>query len=204
MLEDKIRSFRGRTAKVLGHENAFKSAVLVPLVKIDGEFHILFEKRALSLRRQPGEICFPGGQTDPDDHGAKATALRESCEELGIPPQNIEIIAPLDVMVSAYNAIIIPYLAYIKELTTLKVSTDEVAKVLYIPLSFFMENEPDVHYTQTMVSAPDDFPFHLIPHGRDYPFRTGRVAQYFYIWQDEVIWGLTAAILYHFIRLMKQ
>jgi 8-oxo-dGTP pyrophosphatase MutT (NUDIX family) len=65
--EDIIRSFSGRKAKILGHENTIKSAVLLPLFFDSGECYVLFEKRARTMKRQPGEICFPGGTREPSD-----------------------------------------------------------------------------------------------------------------------------------------
>jgi len=204
LLNEKIRSFNGRQAKVLGHENTFKSAVLLPLVEIEDTYHILFEKRAASLRRQPGEICFPGGEKDPTDDDAKYTAVRETCEELGLSPNNIEVIAPLDVMVSPFNSIIIPYLSIIKDMSEIKINEDEVDYILLVPLSFFMETEPEVHHIITAPQIPDDYPFHLIPHGKAYPFRRGSFPHYFYIWEGQVIWGLTALIMHHFVELLKK
>ena len=45
---------------VLGISRFFNSAVLIPLVKIDGEYNLIFQKRAANIR-QGGDICFPGG-----------------------------------------------------------------------------------------------------------------------------------------------
>ncbi len=52
----------GRTPSILGHEKFIKFAVLLPLVEVNGDVHILFEVRSLKMRRQPGEVCFPGGR----------------------------------------------------------------------------------------------------------------------------------------------
>jgi len=206
MLVDKINSFRGRSAKILGHENTSKSAVLLPLIVVENKCYVLFEKRAFSMNRQPGEICFPGGTKEPTDDYSEYTAIRESSEELGVPLNCFEVIAPLDIMVSSFNAIIIPYLAHIKiqDPSMLRINKDEVENILLIPLDFFLENDPEVHFIKTSTQVADDFPYHLIPHGRDYPFRTGRIPQYFYIWEGETIWGLTASILHHFIDLLKK
>ncbi|GAE44688.1 hypothetical nudix hydrolase YeaB [Mesobacillus boroniphilus JCM 21738] len=46
----------------MGHEKFIKFAVLLPLVEVNGDVHILFEVRSLKMRRQPGEVCFPGGR----------------------------------------------------------------------------------------------------------------------------------------------
>lgn len=69
---------------VLGRDRFFNSAVLIPLVKKNKEYYILFQKRAASIR-QGGDICFPGGGFEKDlDKNFKQTALRETKEELGI------------------------------------------------------------------------------------------------------------------------
>ncbi|NEU34154.1 CoA pyrophosphatase, partial [bacterium LRH843] len=57
-------------------------AVLVPLVQKQDELHVLFEVRAHHLRRQPGEICFPGGKIEPNDSTPQDAAVRETTEEL--------------------------------------------------------------------------------------------------------------------------
>ena len=52
-------TFKTRTPGLMDARRAY--AVLVPLVERDGELHLLYEVRASTLRRQPGEVCFPGG-----------------------------------------------------------------------------------------------------------------------------------------------
>lgn len=202
MLEDKIRSFQGRKAKVLGHAEVSKYAVVLPLVAQDEEIYVVFEKRAATLKWQPGEICFPGGRMEPDDRGTRASAIRETCEELGLIPDDIEIIAPLDVMVHPGNFIIVPYLAYIKDRSKICLNYQEVERLLFVPLSFLIETEPEVHNVSVRMFMEEDFPFDLIPQGRNYPLRTGSYMQYFYFWEGEVIWGMTSRILQHFLDLL--
>lgn len=204
MLEDIIRSFKGRQAQVLGHQHTFKSAVLLPLIRNDSGCLVVFEKRAQTLNRQPGEICFPGGEIEPADGGAKNSAIRETCEELGLAREDIEVVAPLDVMVSPFNAIIIPYLAFINTPHKIQMNPAEVEKVLYVPLQFFMDQEPEQYHIRVEPFMEDDFPFDLIPYGKNYPFRNGTYPQVFYLWEGEVIWGLTARIMYHFVELLKE
>ena len=79
-----IEKLAGRQPEILGHEKLPKYAVLLPLIEVENETHILFEVRSLSLRRQPGEICFPGGKIDPEDSDQRKCAIRETTEELGI------------------------------------------------------------------------------------------------------------------------
>lgn len=76
---------------ILGKKEYFNSAVLVPLVMIDGDYNFLFQKRAAHIR-QGGEICFPGGRYDPEkDFSCKETAIRETMEELGVERNIIKI-----------------------------------------------------------------------------------------------------------------
>ena len=70
-------------------------AVLVPLVEGEEGLELLFEVRAATLSRQPGEVCFPGGRMERGETPA-ACALRESWEELAIPPARVELLAELD------------------------------------------------------------------------------------------------------------
>ena len=100
---------------ILGRDRFFNSAVLIPLIKIKGEYHLLFQKRAASIR-QGGDICFPGGGFEIGiDKNFKDTALRETYEELGIKKKDIKILGQLDTYVAPIGAIIEPFVAKIKQ-----------------------------------------------------------------------------------------
>ena len=77
---------------VSGHKDA---AVLVPLYLQDDELHAVFTRRREDLRRHPGEISFPGGRYDEGEADLRATALREADEEIGLPPDAVELIGAL-------------------------------------------------------------------------------------------------------------
>lgn len=79
-----------------GAEEFFKFfSVLVPVVEKDGGLHLLYEKRARHMKRQPGEICFPGGEMEEGENPEEC-ALRETWEEIGIPEQSIKVVNRLD------------------------------------------------------------------------------------------------------------
>jgi len=198
-----IERLRGRIPKILGHEEYFESAVILPLVEQEGQYRILFQKRADKLIHQPGEISFPGGKIEPEDSSPQAAAIRETCEELGLEPKHIQVITPLDIMVSPFNAIVYPYLAHITEPEIIVPNPDEVDEIFYVPLDFLLNCEPLYKPIWISVSAPEDFPFEMIPQGKAYPFRNGTLPQFFYLWEDRVIWGLTARILTHFLKLLR-
>ncbi|NLG33712.1 MAG: CoA pyrophosphatase [Syntrophomonadaceae bacterium] len=203
-MDKKINSLKGRRADILSSSYTVKSAVLLPLVNIDSGSSVLFEKRSANIKRQPGEICFPGGKIDPTDKNPAQAAIRETCEELSLSPQDIELIAPLDIMVSPFNTIVFPFLGRILKPEKIVPNPQEVEKVFFVPLDFFIQNEPILKYLSLRVVSSPDYPFELIPNGKNYPFREAKHPGYFYTWNNETIWGMTARILYNFITLIQQ
>ncbi len=201
---DKMNSLRGRQARILGQDQVFSSAVILPLVKINGQMCVIFEKRSNDLMHQPGEVSFPGGKLEPSDASPEAGAIRETCEELGLKPENIEVIAPLDIVVSPFNMIVYPFAAYIDDYNHINANADEVEEVFYVPLDYLAETKPVQHKMWLNVDAKQDFPFDLIPQGKGYPFRQAYIPQLFWVWDEHVIWGLTARILNHFITLLRE
>lgn len=200
---DKVqRSLAGRENGIIGEKKAFKSAVLVPLVKVDGEWSILFEVRSLSLKSQPGDICFPGGKIEASDSGPMEATVRETSEELGLSPQQIEVLGPLEKFIPTSEMIIYPYVGIIHDLNEISVQEDEVGEVFTIPLSWFRANRPDKHMIKTTMTPDEDFPFDRIAGGRNYKFRTRRIIEYFYTYESYTIWGMTARILLHFLKII--
>ena len=202
MLDDIILRLKNRRANIMGHEYCQKTSVLLPLVHIDDQLHMLFEKRSLTLVRQPGEICFPGGKKDHSDKTPQQTAIRETCEELGLKQEDISVIAPMDVFVSG-NLIVSPFLAYINDYQNIKPNPAEVDRLIFVPLEFLRNYTPQIEKIVHDPIFKDSFPFDLIPKGKDYPFRTSSYITYFYIYKDDVIWGLTARILSDFLEHIK-
>ncbi|TZE82865.1 NUDIX hydrolase [Calorimonas adulescens] len=191
----------GRKPDIMDSERYFKSAVTVPVVNIDGVDQILFEVRSDTIKRQPGEISFPGGGMEKTDSCSMETAIRETTEELGISKEDIQIIAPLDIVITPFNLIIYPYVGRILNPGIIKPNADEVKEVFYVPIDFFVKNKPNTYYVTVKVEPTADFPYHLIPYGNNYRWRTGQYPEHFYQYKDHVIWGLTARILLNFLTL---
>ncbi|WP_079526080.1 NUDIX hydrolase [Halobacillus hunanensis] len=191
------------TPAILGSQNFAKFSILLPLIQKDNETHVLFEVRSRQLRRQPGDICFPGGKIDRQDTSEEAAALRETREELGIDEADISDIFPLDYMVSPFGMIVYPYAGCIDNLESIELNLAEVEDYFTVPLSFFMENEPQIHKVDFEAKPGEDFPFDLIVGGEDYDWRTRQIDEYFYLYEDKVIWGLTGKILAHFVEMVR-
>src|SRR5690554_5912484 len=117
--------------------------VLVPIINEDNQLHLLFEVRSHRLRRQPGEICFPGGKKEPGET-FKETAIRETMEELNILRNNIEILGMLPSVSTHYNNIIYPFAAILHDVDSRNISFNkgEVDHIFTVPLRFFLENPP--------------------------------------------------------------
>lgn len=199
-ITEKIKSHK---PQVLGSRDFSKFSILLPLIEKDGEVHVLFETRAHTLRKQPGEVCFPGGRIDPGDSSAKSAALRETNEELGISEDEISEVFALDYIVSPFGMIVYAFAGFIAPSATFEPNPAEVDSLFSVPLSFFINNGPRVYQIQFDVQPEDDFPYELIEGGRDYSWRAREMEEYFYLYEDKVIWGLTARILAHFIDVVS-
>jgi peroxisomal coenzyme A diphosphatase NUDT7 len=188
---------------LLGSENFSKYAVLLPLVMKEDGLHILFEVRSLNLRRQPGEICFPGGRIDLQDPDEKSAAIRETTEELGIKTEDITKVFPLNYLFSPFGMIVYPYAGFIEKPEEIIPNHTEVEEVFTVPISYFMKNDPKIYHVNFKAEPEENFPFDLLVGGKEYNWRTRHLEEYFYLYENRVIWGLTARILAHFIELLR-
>ena len=178
------------------------SSVLIPLIETESGYEILFEVRAHDLPAQPGEVCLPGGRIEAGESPLQA-AVRETSEELGIDPEQIEVIASLDGMIGPGGRPVWPFVGVLHEYADTW-SEDEVDHVFRVPLSWFAKDEPE-RYETTLHTVPEEgFPFDRIPGGRNYPWRQRYYEVLFYHWPGEVIWGLTAKLLDAWISRMRE
>lgn len=199
MTDKIIDIFSNRKGKVIGEYR--RSAVMIFLMEEENELHIIFEVRSRNLRRQPGDICLPGGRVEKGEQPME-TAVRESMEELMIGRDTFSVVGEMDFLVSPYNSIIYPFIATL-EPQELEPNPAEVERILKVPLKFFMETEPELHEVDIVQSPKEDFPYDLINNGADYKFTNGVFPEYFYVYEGNVIWGFTALIVKRFIDIIK-
>lgn len=181
-----------------------KYSVLIPIIENDDGLEIIYEVRAKDLVTQPGEISFPGGEVE-DGETFEEAAIRETMEELNIDRENIEVLGELDYLISYAGLVIHCFVATISGINvdSLKPNPDEVDHLFTVPLNFFLENEPDVYYLDIKTVLNDEFPYNLIPKGRDYNWRVGKHPVMFYSYQDYIIWGFTARMTKELINTIK-
>ncbi|AXI00629.1 CoA pyrophosphatase [Sporosarcina sp. PTS2304] len=188
----------------IGEETAFRSAVMIPLVQADGEWHVLFEVRSFKMRKQPGDISFPGGKIDITDASPKAAALRETQEELGIDPDTVHVIGELSPYIASPSFVVYPFVAAIDYHEIIRsYNKDEVEEVFTIPVKWLLEHEPYMHLVSIETAPPENFPFEKIMNGEQYQWRAHSLEEWFYEYGNYTVWGLTARILKHFISLVK-
>lgn len=179
-------------------------AVLVPLVRREEGYRLLYEVRAGTLRRQPGEVCFPGGRMEGAETPVQC-ALRESREELALPEDQVRILGPLDFIAHRANFILYPILGLVEGETVdgLRPSPDEVAEVFEVPLDHLLSTTPlEYDYTLTPDTG-DTFPYEVLHIPKNYRWQPGRENVPVYPWADKAIWGLTGRITRHLVRLIQ-
>ena len=192
--------FKDRKATIMGKYK--KSAVMLLLNNKNGEPHILFEVRSYNLKTSPGDICLPGGKMEEGEKPSQ-TAVREVIEELNIKKEDFKLIGELDYYITPFNFIIYPFIGIINREDFIP-NNKEVDEVFWVPLSFFIENEPSSHEVEIISKRGEDFPYNLIENGKNYNFRKGNITQYFYIYENYVIWGFTAYIIKNFINTLRE
>lgn len=151
------------------------AAVLVPIVRRPSGLTMLLTRRTAHLRDHAGQISFPGGRCEPVDASPQATALRESREEVGIEPDQVEVLATLPDYFTSTGFRITPVVGLVTPPLNLRLDDFEVAEVFEPPLSFLLD--------------PTNYQRHRIEH-------EGTMHTYWAVpWQGYFIWGATAGML---------
>ncbi len=152
-----------------------KAGVLVALYVAGDDLHAVFTRRRHDLRSHAGEISFPGGRRDPEDESLLHTALRETEEEIGLPPATVDVLgalAPTPTVATNYG--VYPFVGLIEPGQAWMPSAWEVDEVLELRLT-------DLRAARTR---------RRLLH-RGIPFRS----DVYDISEQAVIWGATARIV---------
>lgn len=204
MVLDKLKNKLNENQPLfIGEETALRSAIMIPLVEINQEWHVLFEVRSLTMRSQPGDISFPGGRIDPTDASPMDAAVRETHEELGIDPANINVLGQMSAYISSPSFVVYPFVATIDQKEIHSFNKQEVEEVFTIPVDWLLDYQPYMHTVSVQPMPLTDFPFEKIVNGDKYQWRPRAIEEWFYDYGKYTIWGLTARILKHFVETMK-
>jgi len=158
------------------------AAVLVAITERP-EPGLILTERAASLRKHAGQIAFPGGRVDASDADEIAGALREAEEEIGLPPDMVDVIGTSDRYHTFTGFDVVPVLGVIPPDLPLTPQADEVADWFELPLSYALD------------------PAKRVQHSVDFQ----GVERHYYeiMWKDRRIWGITAAILVNLSRRLN-
>jgi len=160
-----------------------EAAVLILIYDKRGEPHALFTLRTYLVETHKGQISFPGGAADPDDDDLRFTALRETFEEVGVRPEDVEVAGQLDDWVSISGFVVSPFVGFLRRVPyRFRPNRQEVAELIEVPLSHLLD---DSNVTEEVRHVD----------GRD-------VLMHSYVFKKHVIWGLTARILRQFLDLL--
>ena len=137
--EELRRTLGSRTRRTCDDQALRCAAVLVPLLCKEGEWHVLVTQRTNVVEHHKGQISFPGGACDASDAEAQETALRETLEEIGVPPQDVEVLGLLDDMRTVSNFVVTPVVGVIPHPFAYRLNPQEVEAVVEVPLSFLRD-----------------------------------------------------------------
>lgn len=158
----------------------YPAAVLVLVYEHEGRHHVVFQKRTYMVKDHKGQISFPGGGADEGDPDLVFTALRETHEEIGVDPADVEVLGRLDDMVTVSNFRVTPYVGWLARYPyRWRFSHEEVAYLLEVPVDHLLH--PD-----TLI------PDRRVINGREVVLPS-------YQFEDELIWGATARMLTNFL-----
>ena len=159
---------------------AYHAAVLLAL-NTEPPARIILTKRHRLLRSHPGEVAFPGGLAEPQDRDGTATAMREAGEEIGLRPDDIAICGELSDTLSHRGVVVTPVAGVLTRPPRLRPCVTEIECIFSVPVAFFLNQAPwridELRREHRSVFAPA------------------------FLWQGMEIWGLTAVILTHWLKL---
>jgi 8-oxo-dGTP pyrophosphatase MutT (NUDIX family) len=157
------------------------AAVLLPLTLVDGEWHLLYTRRAETVEHHKGQVSFPGGATDQGDHSPEETALREAEEEIGLRREDVRVLGRLGSMLTVTNFHVTPVVGVFPWPYTFKVHNMEVGRVFTLPLVWLADSNNRQEFIRQ---------------------ETGRSVITYFPYDGELLWGATARMTVEFIRVL--
>lgn len=164
--------------------NFLEASVLIPILTFKKDLEILLTKRSNNLKNHPGQIAFPGGKKDQIDSSPIETALRETQEEVGLNPKNVEIIASLPSHKTATGFVIKPYLGLVNQPFSETLRQGEVDEIFTVPYEYILNEKNFSIKTRKWNGLQRSY--YVVPYGPYY------------------IWGATARILLNLSRALSQ
>ena len=167
-----------------------EAAVLMPLVKTAGQWHLLFIRRATSEQdRHSGQVAFPGGATEDGDTSATATALRETTEEIGLSPERVKVIAELEPYYTISHYRVKPVVGIVQWPSNLSLETSEVARAFLIPIAWLQNPDNYTMRARSDMDAQSALRHPIIVYNE---------------YDGETLWGATARMTMNFFKALDE
>jgi len=180
MLEQLKRNVNSYQPEQRIQANYPDAAVLLPIT-CEEDPKLVFTRRAGHMNTHSGQVAFPGGKRDPEDEDLKTTALREAQEEVGLDPNQVELLGPLGEWISLHGIRVTPYVGLIPSQLELCPCEAELDAIFQVPVRWFLD-DPRSHTDEIQVAE-----------------------QRFYVpsyqWQEYRIWGLSAMMLVELLQV---
>lgn len=165
------------------------AAVLVPFLLVEDKWHILFIRRTSNQDdRHGGQVAFPGGRADPRDRSPIITACRETQEEIGVAPQDVQVLGRLNDILTITNYQVTPVVGVIPYPYTYQLAPGEVERVFTIPLGWLADDNNRTLKRRTL-PTPYDREIDVI---------------YFHTYQGELLWGASARIMVNLLSALTR
>jgi 8-oxo-dGTP pyrophosphatase MutT (NUDIX family) len=158
------------------------AAVLIPLVSEPGGHQLLLTRRARDLRRQPGDISFPGGAIDEADPTPLAAALRESEEEVGLKRGDVNVLGQMDERETVTGFRITPFVGAVRGPYPFK-PNHEVAELILAPIATL--RQPGTLRLE----------YRILESG-------AKIRVYHYLFQGHDIWGITGRLIKELLDIL--
>ena len=154
------------------------AAVLVPLLRVDGEWHLLYTRRTDRVESHKGQVSFPGGACDEGETSPEQTALREAEEEIGLRPEDVRVLGRLNSMATISSFRVTPVVGVISWPVVFRPAQAEVARVFTMPLAW-------------LANKSNRWEFNIF--GRNHS------VIFFHPYDGELLWGATARMTVEFL-----
>ena len=163
------------------------AAVLIPLLRLEESWHLLYTRRNSDLPEHSGQVAFPGGRSDPEDASPEVTALREACEEIGLSPTDVRLLGRMHEFLTITNYLVTPVIGVIPWPYTLKLADHEVSRAFTIPLAW-LADPANLEMQQRHLPEP----YNPVP------------VIYFHEYDGEVLWGASARFTVRLIEVLSE
>lgn len=162
------------------------AAVLIPFLRQDDTWRVLFTRRTDTLPEHSGQVAFPGGRADPGDSTPEDTALREANEEIGLKQADVRLLGRLDPLVTISNYRLTPVVGVIPWPYPIHLARQEVSRVFSIPLAW-LANAANHQIKKRELPAP----YGSVP------------VIYFSRFDNELLWGVSAQIALNLLDALR-